>query len=75
MSYEHFRVSGAHEAALDLPDLFSVSLQIDDIQDSNMRLDKVLLRSREMPKNDVQDSVYKMRIRGSASASDSRGNI
>ena len=66
MSYEHFRVTGAHEAALDLADLFSVSLQSDDIQDSDMRWDKALLTSSEMPKDDVQESVYKMRIRGSA---------
>ena len=66
MSYEHFRVTGAHEAALDLADLFSVSKQSDDIQDSDTRQDKSLLTSSEMPKHDVQESVYKMRIRGSA---------
>ena len=30
---EHFRASGAHEAALDLSDLFTVSSQGEDIQD------------------------------------------
>ena len=33
MIYEHFRATGAHEAALALPDLFTVSSQGDDIQD------------------------------------------
>ena len=38
MIYEHFRVAGAHEAALDLTDLFSVSLQGDDIQDLSPKM-------------------------------------
>ena len=33
MIYEHFQAIGAHEAALVLTDLFTVSSQGDDIQD------------------------------------------
>ena len=32
MIYEYFRVIGAHEAVLDNTELFSISLQGDDIQ-------------------------------------------
>lgn len=31
--YEHFRATGAHDAALDLSDLFDVSSQGDDTHD------------------------------------------
>ena len=39
MIYEHFRVTGAYEAALDLTDLFSVSLQGLDTQDFDTKCD------------------------------------
>ena len=38
--YEHFRATGAHDTALDLSDLFDVSLQGDDIQDFATRWDQ-----------------------------------
>ena len=37
MSYERSRAAGAHETALDLSDLFTVSSQGDDIQDFDTR--------------------------------------
>ena len=42
MIYEYSRVTGAHGAVLDLTDLFSVSLQGDDIQDFDTRRDQAL---------------------------------
>ena len=65
MIYEHFRATGAHEAALDLSDLFTVSLQGDDIQDFDTRWDQALLAAHEIPKENVMESIYKMRIRDS----------
>ena len=43
MICEHFQATGAHEAALDLSDLFTVSLQGDVIQDSDTRWDQALV--------------------------------
>ena len=65
MIYEHFRATGAHEAALDLSDLFTVSLQGDDIQDFDTRWDQALLAATEIPKENVLESLYKMRVRDS----------
>ena len=62
MIYEHFRATGAHEAALDLSDLFNVSLQGDDIQDFDTRWDQAPLSESEVPKENVLESLCKMRI-------------
>ena len=58
MIYEHVRATGAHEAAHDFSDLFTVSLQGDD-------RDQALLAASEIPKEDVLERLYKMRIRES----------
>ena len=42
MTYEHSRVTGAHEAALDYKDLFSTTLHVDFLQDCDTRWDQVL---------------------------------
>ena len=42
MIYDHFRATGAHDAAFDLSDLFNVSLQRGDIQDFETRWDQGL---------------------------------
>ena len=65
MIYEHFRATGAHEAALDLSDLFTVSVQGDHIQDFDTRWDQAPLAASEIPKENVLESSYKMRIRDS----------
>ena len=57
MIYEHFQATGAHEAALDLSDLFTVSLQGDDIQDFDTRWDQALLAASEIPKENVLESL------------------
>ena len=43
---EHFRATGAHDAALDLSDLFTHFIQRDDIQDFGTRLDQALLSAK-----------------------------
>ena len=48
-----FRVAGAHEAAHDITDLFSASLQGDDIQYFDTKWDQALLSAREMPEDNV----------------------
>ena len=63
--YEHFRATGAHEAALDLSDLFNVPLKEDDIQDSGARWDQALLSASELPKENVLENLFKMQIRES----------
>ena len=37
MIYDHFRATGAHDAALDLSDLFNVSLKNDEVHDMDTR--------------------------------------
>ena len=44
MICDHFRATHAHDATLDLSDLFNVSLQGDDIQDSEVSEETVLER-------------------------------
>ena len=65
MIYEHFRATGARLAALDLSDLFNVSLGGDDIQDFDARWDQALLSASEMPKENVLENLYTMTIRES----------
>ena len=72
--YEYFRDTGAHEAVLDHTELFSISLQGDDIQDFDARWDQALLSTTEMPKGSILESLYKMRTRESAQ-SNSIGNV
>ena len=43
MIHEHFRATGAYEAVQGLPDLFSIRLQNDDVQDFDVRWDQALL--------------------------------
>ena len=65
MIYDHFRATGAHDAALDLSDPSNVSLQGHDIQDFGPRWDQALLSASEIRKENVLESLYKMRIRES----------
>ena len=50
MICEHFRAIGAHEAGLDLSDLFIVSLRGDDYQDFDTRWDQAPFAASEIPK-------------------------
>ena len=66
MIYEHFRVTGAHEAVLDYSELFSFTLDGECIEDFDTRWDFVLLSTSEAPNDKILESLNKMRIRGSA---------
>ena len=66
MVCDHFRVTGAHDTVLDCSDLFSVTLYDDNIQEFNTRWDEVLLFVSKIQSDDFLESLYKLRIRGSA---------
>ena len=66
MIYDYFRVAGGHVRVLDYADLFSVTLNDDNIQEFDTRWDEVLLSMSKIPSDDVLESLYKLRIRGSA---------
>ena len=63
--HEWFQVAGAHEAVLDYADLSSVSLQGDDIQVFDTRWNQALLSTTQVPKHNVLENLWKMRIRES----------
>ena len=64
MIYDHFRVTGAHDPALHYADFFSVTLHHDDVQEFDTRWDEVL--QSMIPSDDILESLYKLRICGSA---------
>ena len=49
----YFRVIGAHDTVLDYADLFSVTLQDDNIQEFDTRWDEVLLSMSKIPSDDI----------------------
>ena len=76
MIYEHFRATGAPEAALELSDYFTVSLQGDDLQDVDARWDQSLVPANEILKKNVLEILCNMRIRESfCSTSDRVSNV
>ena len=68
MIYDHFCVTGAHDAVLDYADLFSITLRNDNdnVQEFDTRWDDVLLSMSKFPSDDILESLYKLRIRESA---------
>ena len=66
MIYDHFRVTGAHDTALDYADLFYVTFHDDDIQEFDTRWDGILLSMTKIPPDDLLESFYKLKIRESA---------
>ena len=65
MSYDYFRVTGAHDTVLDHADLFSVTLRDDNIQEFDTRWDEVLSSMSKIQSDDILESLYKLRIRDS----------
>ena len=66
MIHGYFRETGAHDTVFDYADLFSVTLRSDDVQEFDTRWDGLLLSMTRIPPNDILESLYKLRIRGSA---------
>ena len=65
MISDYFRVTGAHDTVLDYADLFSITLRNDDVQEFDTGWDEVLLPMSKIPYDDVLESLYKLRVRGS----------
>ena len=65
MIFDCFRVTGAHDTVLGYPDLFTVTLRNDDVQDFDTRWDEILLATTKIPSDDILGGLYKLRIRGS----------
>ena len=49
MIYDYFRVTGAHDAALDYADLFPVTLHDDNIQEFDTKWDGILSSMTKIP--------------------------
>ena len=64
MIYDHFRATGAHDAAQGPSDFFHMGLHEDDIQDFS-RWDRALWTTSEIPQKNVFEGLYKMKIRDS----------
>ena len=58
MIYEFFRATGAYEAVQGLSDLFTISLQNDDVQDFGVRWDHALFSVSEMPSDMFLEGLY-----------------
>ena len=63
--YEHFRAIGAYGAVRGLPVLFSIRLQNDDVQDSDVRWDQALLPASDMPSDVILKGLYKSKLQDS----------
>ena len=64
--YEYFRVTGANDSVWNYGDLFTTVLRNHDLQEFDSKWDEVLLSMSKIPSDETLESLYKMRIRGSA---------
>ena len=65
MIYEHFRATGAYEAALGLSDLFNFRLHNDDVQDFDVRWDQALLSASAIPSDVILEGLCKSKLQDS----------
>ena len=65
MIYEHLGVTGTHEAFLDFSDLSNLSLRGDDVRGFDTRWDEILLSVRQVPSDEILESLCKMWVRES----------
>ena len=63
--YENFRVTGANDSVKNCADLFTFSLQNDDIQEFDSKWDGILLSMTKIPPDDILEGLYKLRTRQS----------
>ena len=63
MICDYFRVTRAHDTALDCAVLFSVTLHDDNVQDFDTRWDEVILSMSKIPSDDILESLCKLIIR------------
>ena len=62
MIYEHFRVVGADESILDSSDLVRVTRKGDDRQELDTKWEDGLFSMREVPKDDMLESMFKTKL-------------
>ena len=72
---EFFRATRACEAVQGLADLFSMTLQSDDVQDFDVRWVHAVLTVSEMPSDMIQEGLYKSKIGRHCSTSDCYGTV
>ena len=65
MIHEYFRATGAHEAVQGLSNMFTFSLQNDDVQDFDVRWDHAQLSVSEMPSDMILEGLYKSNLQNS----------
>ena len=53
LTYEYFRVTGANDFVENCPDLFTIALRNDDIQESDSTWDGILLSMTQIPSDDI----------------------
>ena len=63
--YEYFRVTGSHHSVENYTDLFTIVLRNDDIQEVDSKWDGILLSMTKIAPDDIQEGLYKIRIRES----------
>ena len=59
--YDYFRVTGIHDSVENYADLFTISLQNDDIQEFDSKWDGILLSMTKIPPADILEGLYKIR--------------
>ena len=62
---EYFIVTGANDSVENNPDLLTISLRNDDIQEFDSKWDGNLLSMTKIPPDDILEGLYKLRIRES----------
>ena len=65
LNYEYFRVTGANDSVENYADLFTISLQNDDLQEFDSKWDGILLSMTKIPPDDILEGLFKLRIRES----------
>ena len=63
--YEYFRVTGANDSVENYADLFTVSVENDDIQEFDSKCDRILLSMTKILPDDILEGLYKLTIRES----------
>ena len=65
MICEHFRATGAHEAAQGLSDLFNIRIQDDDVQDFRHKMGQALSAASEIPTELCRGGFFKSKFQDS----------
>ena len=63
--YDYFLFIGANDSVENYADLFTVSLRNDDIQEFDSKWDGILLSMTKIPRDEILEGLYKLRIRES----------